>query len=195
MPLAFESLSHGNIAFGFFNIESDMLLCDRYFLFADSFCAHVADMADKAGEQSYQSIWPVRLIRSDEGIGDLMGAIHGIRFTGFIGELYRQFPFPVRPQDFKQNPAGCQTQTRVSEIIAGYAEALKVEVAIAPGGTEIQIGDYRFDRFQFQDLINYVWRGGYPRWKDDIRPDYVTGMRDKILQNRRGIFKCIAFGD
>jgi hypothetical protein len=26
MPLAFESLSHGTIAFGFFNIESDMLL-------------------------------------------------------------------------------------------------------------------------------------------------------------------------
>jgi hypothetical protein len=36
MPLAFESLSHGTIAFGFFNIESDMLLLDRYFLFAES---------------------------------------------------------------------------------------------------------------------------------------------------------------
>jgi hypothetical protein len=36
MPLAFESLSHGIIAFGFFNIESDMLILDRYFLFADS---------------------------------------------------------------------------------------------------------------------------------------------------------------
>ena len=35
MPLAFESLSHGTIAFGFFNIESDMLILDRYFLFAD----------------------------------------------------------------------------------------------------------------------------------------------------------------
>lgn len=41
MPLAFESLSHGTIAFGFFNIESDMLLCDRYFLFADEFCRYV----------------------------------------------------------------------------------------------------------------------------------------------------------
>ena len=29
MPLAFESLSHGTIAFGFFNIESDLLLLDR----------------------------------------------------------------------------------------------------------------------------------------------------------------------
>ena len=36
MPLAFKSLSHETIAFGFFNIESDMLILDRYFLFADS---------------------------------------------------------------------------------------------------------------------------------------------------------------
>ncbi|MGD2186296.1 MAG: hypothetical protein PVI71_09215 [Desulfobacterales bacterium] len=31
MPLAFESLSHGSIAFGFFNIETDMLLLENYF--------------------------------------------------------------------------------------------------------------------------------------------------------------------
>jgi hypothetical protein len=37
MPLAFESLSHGAIAFGFFNIETDFLLLERYFFFADSF--------------------------------------------------------------------------------------------------------------------------------------------------------------
>jgi hypothetical protein len=32
MPLAFDTLSHGKIAFGFFNIESDMLLLEQYFL-------------------------------------------------------------------------------------------------------------------------------------------------------------------
>jgi hypothetical protein len=31
MPLAFESLNHGTIAFGFFNIDSDMLLLEKYF--------------------------------------------------------------------------------------------------------------------------------------------------------------------
>jgi len=195
MPLAFESLSHGTIAFGFFNIESDMLLCDRYFLFADAFCAQVADIAEQGGGQLYRSLWPVQLIRSDEGIGDLMGAIHGVRFTGFIGALYRHFPFPARPGDFKQNPDGCRNQARVSEIIAGYAEALEVEVAVAPGGADIAIGDYRFDRRHFQELINYVWNGGYPRWKDDIRPAYVNAMRDKIMQNRRGIFEGIVFGE
>ncbi len=195
MPLAFESLSHGTIAFGFFNIESDMLLCDHYFLFADAFCAHVVDIADKAGDPNYRSSLSVQLIRPDEGIGDLMGAIHGVRFTGFMGALYSHFPFPTQPVDFKQNPEGYRTQAQVSEIIAGYAVALEIEVAVAPGGAEIQIGDYRFDRFQFHELINYVWRGGYPRWRDNIRPAYVTAMRDKIMQSCRGIFEGIVFGE
>lgn len=33
MPLSFESRSHGPVAFGFFNIESDMLLLERTFFF------------------------------------------------------------------------------------------------------------------------------------------------------------------
>ncbi|MCP4627562.1 MAG: hypothetical protein GY850_29210, partial [bacterium] len=56
MPLSFDSLSHGSIAFGFFNIESDMLLCDRYFLFASEFCRYVMDMAEKAGQSDYQKL-------------------------------------------------------------------------------------------------------------------------------------------
>ena len=38
MPLAFESLNRGTIAFGFFNIDTDLLLLQQYFLFADDFC-------------------------------------------------------------------------------------------------------------------------------------------------------------
>ena len=122
MPLAFDSLSHGSIGFGFFNIESDMLLCDRYFLFADEFCKYVQDIAENVGKQTYQAIWKVRIIQTPEAIGDLMGAIHGVRYTGFIGELYRRFPFPPKAQGFKQNPQGFQTQLQVAEIIANYAE-------------------------------------------------------------------------
>ncbi|MCU0723638.1 MAG: hypothetical protein MUC63_08490, partial [Planctomycetes bacterium] len=44
MPLAFESLSHGEIAFGFFQIESDMLLLEELFFFADRFCAAVVEL-------------------------------------------------------------------------------------------------------------------------------------------------------
>ncbi len=191
MPLAFESLSHGSIAFGFFNIESDMLLCDRYFLFASEFCRYVADIAENAGRSDYHKLWNVQVIKNAESIGDLTGAIHGVRHTGFIGELYRRFPFPSHPQDFKQNPQGFQTQSQVLGIISDYAEPLEIPVDIERGGTRIQIGDYRFDRNQFQNLIDYVWYGGYPRWQDEIRPAYVTAMSDKILHNRTGIFEGI----
>jgi hypothetical protein len=191
MPLAFDSLSHGSIAFGFFNIESDMLLCDRYFLFADEFCSYVEDIAKTVGEQTYRTIWQVQIIQTAEAIGDLMGAIHGIRYTGFIGELYRCFPFPPGAQDFKQNPQGFQTQSQVSEIIANYAEPLEIHVTVDNVRAEIQIGDYRFSRAQFQELIDYVWRGGYPHWKDEIRPAYVSAMRDKILRNCQGIFEGV----
>lgn len=193
MPLVFKSLSHGRIAFGFFNIESDMLLCERYFLFADEFCSYVADIVDPAGEQSYQTFWKVQIIPTAEAIGDLMGAIHGIRYAGFMGELYRCFPFPAGAQDFKQNPQGFQTQARVSEIIAKYADPLEVQVTVNNVRAEIQIGDYRFSGAQFQALIDYVWRGGYPRWKDEIRPAYVSAMRAKILRNCKGIFEGINF--
>ena len=195
MPLAFDSLSHGTIAFGFFNIESDMLLLDRYFIFAEDFCIYTEKIAKNDNTQPYHTIWPVQFIEAREDIGDLMGAIQGFRFTGFIGELYRRFPFPRQNEDFKQNPAGFQTQSLVSGIIAKYAQAREISVAIPPEGEEIEIGAYRFSRIQFQELIKYVWRGGYPRWKDEIRPGYVLGMRDNILQNRAGIFKGIVFED
>jgi len=195
MPLAFESLSHGTIAFGFFNIESDMLLLDRYFLFAEDFCGETEKIAKNGGDQAYNARWPLQFIEAVEDIGDLMGAIHGVRFTGFIGELYCRFPFPRQYEDFKQNPEGFQTRSLVSAIIAKYAQTREISVAISPECDEVEIGVYRFNRIQFQELIKYVWRGGYPRWKDEIKPDYVAGMRNNILQNRTGIFEGIIFED
>ena len=74
-----------------------------------------------------------------------------------------------------------------------YAEPLEIHVKVDNVRAEIQVGDYRFSSTQFQELIDYVWRGGYPRWKDDIRPAYVKTMHKKILQNCKGIFEGIAF--
>ena len=189
MPLAFDSLSHGSIAFGFFNIESDMLLCDRYFIFADRFCRYVVDIAQNSSEQEYHQRWKVWRIKTAEVIGDLMGAIHGVRYTGFIGDLYRRFPFPPLPQDFKQNPLGFKTQSQVIDTISKYADSLEVPAMLIEGGIEIQIGDYRFDRTQFQDLIRYIWRGGYPRWKDEKRPAYVDAMSKSLLQKPCSLFE------
>jgi len=195
MPLAFDSISHGTIAFGFFNIESDMLLCDRYFMFADSFCDNLKDMAESDAERSYQAIWSIRIIESSSDIGDLMGAIHGIRYSGFLGDLYQRFPFPKNPADFKQNPRGYETQSQVSEIIAAYARRRKIVVSMPPGGREIKIGEYQFVRTQFQELIKYVWRGGYPRWKNETRPAYIRALKEKILKRPQGIFKDLALSD
>ena len=79
MPLSFESQSHGQVAFGFFNIASDMLLLERYFFFA--------------------------------------------------------------------------------------------------------IGPYRFTARMFQQLINYVWQGGYSRWKNGVRPSYVLALQQAFDQS------------
>jgi hypothetical protein len=195
MPLTFDSLSHGTIAFGFFNIESDMLLCDRYFLFADDFCRYVGDMAGSAGEPIYRASWTVQLIEAAEKIGDLMGAIHGVRFTGFMGELYRRFPFPRLPEEFKQNPEGAQTQPLVTEIISKYARNKEIQLVVDNEKMETAIGPYHFNRTQFQELLKYVWRGGYPRWKNDTQPAYVTEMKNKILLNSNGVFSDIDFDD
>ena len=191
--MAFESLSHGTIAFGFFNIESDMLLLDRYFLLADAFCNDVSTIAKHAGVTPEHTHWTIQYIGSQERIGDLMAAIHGVRYSGFIGELYRHFPFPRQQEDFKQKPEGYQTQSLVQKIIAKYAQTRKISVATSPQSDEIQIGDYRFNRMQFQELIKYVWRGGYPRWKNETRPDYVRAMNEILMQNRNGILKDIDF--
>ena len=45
MPLAFQSKSHGSVAFGFFHIETDMLLLDRCFFFCTDFCRVLSEMA------------------------------------------------------------------------------------------------------------------------------------------------------
>ena len=188
MPLAFKSISHGDIAFGFFNIDSDMLLLDRYFFFATEFCSHLIEIAEKNLEGPCETSWEVYNISDPEDIGDLMGAIHGIHYTGFIGEVYRRFPFPERPEDFRQKAEGARTRDELVEIIKKFARSFQIAFVIDKETEEVSIGPYRFTRTGFQELIKYVWQGGYPRWKDEIRPDYVVEMKNKIGLSSCGIF-------
>ncbi|MCF8144996.1 MAG: hypothetical protein K9N21_13855 [Deltaproteobacteria bacterium] len=180
MPLAFDSISHGTIAFGFFNIDSDMLLLDRYFFFATEFCSRIRDIAQSDGPGPYETSWEVYHIPDPADIGDLMGAIHGIHYTGFIGEVYRRFPFPQRPEAFKQKPEGYRTRDDMVAIIEEYARTVEISFSIDRKGGEVSIGPYRFTGPGFQELIRYVWQGGYPRWRDEIRPDYVIAMKEAI---------------
>ena len=193
MPLAFESMSHGTIAFGFFNIDSDMLLLDQHFLFGSDFCLHIGEMAQNVDKDQFKSKWSVYTIEDSGQIGDLMGAIHGIRFTGFIGELYRRYPFPQEPADFKQKPEGYRTQAVVRKMVNGYARLDLLSVEVNHLKLEVDIGAYKFNRKTFQKLITYVWQGGYPRWRDGIRPDYVLDMKTKIEGCRYGLFEKIQF--
>lgn len=184
VPLAFESLTHGTVAFGFFNIDSDLLLLDRYFLFATEFCESITIFDDAPVKAS----WKGYFISDPGDIGDLMGAIHGISYTGFIGELYRRFPFPKRPEDFKQKPEGFKNRAVVENLIARFAKEVLIPISVPESMEEVCIGEYRFSRQVFHEFVRYVWRGGYPRWKDEIRPDYVLEMKRKTEQQREGLF-------
>ena len=195
MPLAFDSLSHGSIAFGFFNIDSDMLLLDRYFFFSTDFCEHISSIVKSDEEGSFKTSWQVYHIDNPEDIGDLMGAIHGIHYQGFIGEIYHQFPFPERPEDFKQKPEGVKTRAIVVDMIAKYAEYIEIPFIADKEAQAVGIGAYRFSRPSFHELIKYVWRGGYPRWKDEVKPDYVLAMKREIEQKKTGLFEGIFFID
>ncbi len=191
MPLAFDSISHGQIAFGFFNIETDMLLLEHYFLFADQFCASISGMARAQDPASCRDSWVVHDIQPPEQIGDLMGAIHGIRYSGFIGAVYQRFPFPSRPADFKQQPEGHKNRKIVTTLIEPYATRRSISVAVQEAGQTVWIGDYRFTFEGFQALIRYVWQGGYPRWKDETRPAYVRQMRAKLTTSAMSLFNTL----
>jgi hypothetical protein len=195
MPLAFESLSHGSIAFGFFNIDSDMLLLDRYFFFSTEFCKYISNIVESDDKGSIKTSWQVYYIDNAEDVGDLMGAIHGFHYQGFIGELYRQFPFPKRTEDFKQKAEGVENRDIVEDMIAKYSRRIEIQFFVHEGAKEVEIGTYRFSRTSFQEVIKYVWRGGYPRWKDDVRPDYVLAMKREIEQNKNRLFEGISFED
>lgn len=181
MPLEFQSQSHGPIAFGFFNIESDMLLLEQYFFFAPQFCRQVVALAQPGSEGEVRGgQWSVYAIEDRRMVGNLMGAIYGVTFHGFIGELYKLYPFPRRTEEFKQKPEGFRTRQVVENLIQEYARVKEISFIADPHERTVTIGDYVFTGEWFQELVKYVWRGGYPRWKDEIRPEYVMEMKKAI---------------
>lgn len=190
MPLSFQSENHGTIAFGFFNIESDMLLLENIFFFAADFCAWMTEMAQEADDAGGEFEYPAYRIPDPADIGDLMGAIHGVRFTGFIGDVYKLFPFPAEPEAFKQNPEGHQTREQVASLIKQRAVETAFVITCKKEGP-VCLGPFVFSAENFGELIRYVWRGGYPRWKGEVRPEYVLEMRAALEQSSRPCFKNI----
>jgi hypothetical protein len=189
VPLAFESLSRGTVAFGFFNIETDLLLLQQYFFFADDFCKLLVRMAEDKGQEPFQTAWQVYSIDEPGKVGDLMAAIHGIRYTGFIGEVYKRFPFPKREADFKQKPEGFQNRAWVISLLEKWAVSETIPVTVDQEKETVSISEYLFTKTVFHQLVQYVWVGGYPRWKDGIRPDYVMEMKSSLEKASAGLMR------
>jgi hypothetical protein len=178
MPISFSSKSHGQIPIGFFNIEADMLLMDRYFFFSTDFCEWIVEWAANKDASCDEKM--IYHISQREMIGNLSGAIHGYEYTGFIGEIYKLFPFPESHAGFKQKPYGTQNRLAVEETIQPYAERLKIPIVFHQDSPTIDFGVYTFSVDVFQGIIGYIEAGGMPGWLDGRPPDYVIRMMTKL---------------
>ena len=179
MPLAFPSHSHGTIAFGFFNLECDMLLLENLFFFAHEFSSVVPALLFPKTFAGPAGPIPGWRISSREDMGDLQGAIGGIDHSGFIGATYKEYPFPAAQEDFKQSPDGKANRARFEELINPFGTPVEIPLA-QEEDKGISVGTYMFSPKAFLQLVAYVDQGGYPRWKDEIRPDYVKEMMDAL---------------
>lgn len=203
MPLLFHSISHGNIAFGFFNIDTDLLLLEKYLFFAEEFCQLLCKISRNKRDTEFLTNWDIYIIEDIESIGDLSGAISGTFYRGFIGEVYKLFPFPEQPDDFHQRPWGHENREKITEILSYYGKIIPVEIRILPqthimnpASTPIvSIGEYMFIKDVFHQLIKYVYLGGYPRWLNNIRPEYVNIMKKELEASTYFIFRDIDFKD
>jgi hypothetical protein len=175
MPLAFPSTTHGTVAFGFFNIETDLLLLENRFFFATDFARRVTALGEVVADR-YETSWEVWTIDRPEDVGDLHGAIRGTRLTGFIGAVYRRYPFPARPEGFRQQPQGDRTREEIREVIDRWARREAIAVLADRGAGEISIGGIGFTLEGYRELVRYVRAGGYPRWRDEAPPPYVVAM-------------------
>jgi hypothetical protein len=187
MPLSFKTINHGEIPIGFFNIDSDMFLINNYFIFASELCQAITVWAN--GKDNCTTELEMYIIESQDEIGNLMGAINGLVFTGFIGELYKLYPFPKRPEDFKQKPEGYKTQKQVEELIKKFGKKEQIKIEISKSEETISIGEYKFNPRQFHEVIAYIWRGGMPMWRDGERPEYVNEMMKAIMSSTHWLFK------
>jgi len=186
MPIAFSSLSHGRIAVGFFNIETDLLLMDRYFFFASDFCDWVIAWTGEDNCRADAQL--VYSIQNPDMIGNLAGAIYGYEYSGFIGEVYKRFPFPKTQAGFKQKPDGSQNREIIKKIMRPFANQKRVKVIFSKTARTIGFGEYVFQQAQFQEIVSYVEDGGMPGWLDGKAPSYVQKMSAAVGGSKHWLF-------
>ncbi|GAB4275276.1 MAG: hypothetical protein Kow0092_30850 [Deferrisomatales bacterium] len=173
MPLAFSSLTHGTVAFGFYNVETDGLLLEDHFFFCTELCRAALALANGAA----RAFVPGHVFDRPEAVGDLMGAIHGVRWTGYLGEVYRLWPFPARPEAFRQRLEGHRTRAAVEALLDRWARRSRIRLLRSAGSVPFQIGPYGFSEAGWRELVAYVHRGGHPTWEgfeEGRRPPWVA---------------------
>ena len=77
----------------------------------------------------------------------------------------------------------------MKEIIQEYTGKTSIPFVIDQKVDQITIGEYLFSKVSFHELIKYIWLGGFPRWKENLRPDYVSAMKKIIGQFKNPIFE------
>ncbi|NIQ39989.1 MAG: hypothetical protein GTN81_15600 [Proteobacteria bacterium] len=184
MPLGFQTLNRGIVAFGFFNVHTDLILLNNLFFFADRLCRAVRELArhDEIGD--FRAKFDGYVIERPEDVGDLAGAIQGVRYEGFIGAIYENFPFPKTRRGFKQRPDGSTNRPTVERVIRSHAEKTEIPFLFTAKTSPVAIGDYHFDRRAFGELVSYIWDGGAPGWKNNKRPAYVIQMIREITGSK-----------
>ena len=187
MPLGFNTLNYGVIPFGFFNVRIDMILCNNYFTFASDWCDWVIDWATTEPEPLINK--KMYVVDDYRNIGNLGLAIRGVDTSGLIGKTHIPWPFPRRQEDFKQQPEGWQNRVQAEEIAREFADFRDVPYQFDKERGTVDIGIYKFDKVGFRELILYVWRGGMPMWRDEIRPQYVLDMMDAVKKSTIWLFQ------
>ncbi len=184
MPLAFQSASHGAVAFGYFNVDVDLLLLERLVFDTDGWCGAIEELASGAGAARIAGF----RLGSRAALGDLMGAIHGVRYEGFLGDVYRRFPFPADPARFAQRADGAARRETALRLLRPRAEPRDIALAVDGDRGGVSLDGIRFARPWFQELVAYVWRGGWPRWADERRPAAVEHMRRVVTRSTDELF-------
>ncbi|MFH1131987.1 MAG: hypothetical protein V1754_11670 [Pseudomonadota bacterium] len=155
-----------------------MLLLENLFFFADRFCKTVVELSKTPEHEQGAATLYGWQIEKRSSIGNLHGAIQGSDLSGFIGATYQKYPFPSDPKQFKQNPDGTGTQAELQQLIEKFAKSKAIRLHWDRQTGNIGFGDFDFDEKGFAKLVAYMEQGGFPQWKDEVKPPYVQSMLD-----------------
>lgn len=202
MPLGFESLNHQVVAFGFFHIETHLLILERSIFGAGDFCAAMSSLAGSRDEAWAQPLLGWRM-ETPEDLGDLHGAIAGINLGGFLGELYGRWPFPAQVAGFRQKAYGAAPPQEVEAALNRWGRPQEIVTRTKGGGGgrvggggqggPLSLAGVSFSPAQTAALVDYVWRGGMPGWQEGVRPDFVLNLARDLTAAASPFFEGLDF--